>query len=238
MSSCRFSSEIWHLDLACARAFWGAVIPATFVFLLCLFRVAIPIPTWISNLIHPIKAQLTPFLTLQEAEALDAAAAAETKATLGEGGQDESEAVTRQVGSGHLWKSLLLSWFALLETLVWLGIASYGVIQDGRVPVFIASPFVIALIWLFATVRPIVRPQPTPPYDLFTLYLIFTTLELISICAFAYNYSAHGIPLPSRLILAAHTLNLCALFILITTVLSMPLAIPGSRVKKAKIVGH
>ncbi|KAH9964209.1 hypothetical protein BC827DRAFT_56897 [Russula dissimulans] len=117
-------------------------------------------------------------------------------------------AVAKQVGPGQ--RPLLLSLFALLETLVWLGIASYSVLQDEAVPVYITSSFVIALIWLFATVRPIVRPQPTPPCDLFTLYLIFTTLELTSLSAFAYNYNAHGIPFPPRLILAAHVLNLSA----------------------------
>jgi hypothetical protein len=235
MSSCRFSSEIWHLDLACARSFWGALVPAAFVFLL--FVVTIPLPTWLSNHMRPTKGLLTPFLTLQEAEAFDAAVIAESKATaLGEAGQGESETVTEQVEPGRFWKSLLLSWFALIETLVWLGVASFAIIQDESDPVYVASPFVLALTWLFATVRPIVRPKLTPPYDLFTLYLIYTVFELVSLGAFAYNHHAHGIPLPPSLTLVAHILNLCVLFILVTIVLSMPLAIPSRGIEKAKIV--
>ncbi|KAI0003794.1 ABC transporter type 1, transmembrane domain-containing protein [Russula compacta] len=233
MSSCHFSSEIWHLDLACARSFWGALIPAAFVFLLCVF--AIPAPTWLSNLIHPIKGQLTPFLTLQDAEALDAAVTADSKAALGEGGRDEDEAAASQVGPGHLWKSLLLSSIALTETLVWLGVASFTIIQDERNLIFVASPFIFALTWLFATVRPIVRPKSTPPFDLFMFYLIFTAFELVSLGAFAYNKHAHATPFPPPLTLAVHILNLCVLLILLSTVLSMPLAIPSSRVEKAKI---
>lgn len=240
MSSCRFSSEIWHLNLTCARSFWGALVPAAFVFILCV--VVIPIPTWLSNLnlLRPVKGQFVPFLTLQEAEALDAAATADTKATFGDAGQDgPSEAVAEQkVEPGHFWKPLLLSWFALIETLVWFGVASFTLIQNERDAVYVASPFVLALTWLFATVRPIVRPMPTPPFDLFTLYLINTVFELVSFGAFAYNHYAHATPFPPPLALAAHILNLCVLLILVAIVLSMPLAIPSSRVERAKIVSR
>jgi hypothetical protein len=236
MSSCRLSSKISHLDLdlACARSFWGALVPAAFVFLLIV--VATPPPAWLSSLMRPIKEPLTPFLTLQEAEALHAAATEESKAALGEAGQGEADAVAEHVEPRHFWKSLLLSWFALIETLVWLGIASFTFIQDERDLVYVASPFVLALTWLFATVRPIVRPKLTPPYGLFTLYLIYTAFELVSLGAFAYNHRAYGTPLPPSLILMAHILNLCVLFILVAIVLSMPLSIPSRRVEKAKIV--
>jgi hypothetical protein len=233
MSSCRFSSVIWHLDLdlSCARSFWGALVPAAFIFLLSV--VAIPHPTWLSNLMLPIKGPLSPFLTLQEAEALDAASITESKAALG---QSDADAVAEHVESRHFWKSLLLSWFALIETLVWLGIASFTIIQDNSGPVYVASPFVLSLTWLFATVRSIVRPKLTPPYDLFTLYLIHTVFELVSLGAFAYSHHVHGTPLPPSLIFTAHILNLCVLFILVAIVLSMPLSIPSRRVEKAKIV--
>lgn len=230
MSSCHLLSEIWHLDLVCARSFWGALVPAAFVFLLSVFF--IPLPTWLSNLMRPIRGHFTPFLTLQEAEALESAAIAESKVALGGGEPETGE----KFGLGRFWKSLLLSWFALIETVGWLGIASFMTLQDGWDPVYVASPFVLACTWLFATVRPLVRPKLTPPYDLFTLYLIYTAFELISLGAFAYNYHAHGTPLPPPLILTAHILNLCVLLILDTIVLSMPLAIPSSRVEKAKIV--
>ena len=233
MSSCRFSGDIWHLDLdlSCARSFWGALVPAAFIFLLSV--VAIPLPTWLSNLMRPIKGPLSPFLTLQEAEALDAAATTEPKAALG---QSDADAVAEHVESRHFWKSLLLSWFALIETLVWLGIASFTIIQDDSGPVYVASPFVLALTWLFATVRSIVRPKLTPPYDLFTLYLIHTVFELVSLGAFVYSHRVYGTPFPPSLILTAHILNLCVLFILVAIVLSMPLSIPSRRVEKSKIV--
>jgi hypothetical protein len=237
MSSCQFSGAIWHLDLPCARSFWAAVIPAAFVFVLCI--VVVPVPTRLSNLVRPIKGQFVPFLNLQEAEALEAVPTAESKAAFGDGGQvGPGEDVAGRVDPGQFWKLPLLSWIALIETLVWFGIASFTLIQDEWEPVYVASPFVLALTWLFATVRPIVRPMPTPPFDLFTLYLIYTVFELVSLGAFAYDHHAHGIQFPPPLALAAHTLNLCALLILIAIVLSMPLAIPSSRVEMAKIVSR
>jgi hypothetical protein len=185
----------------------------------------------------PSRRNLLRFLTLQEAEALDDAAIAGSKAAMGEeGGRGELEALAKQVEPGHFWKSLLLSWFALIETLVWLAVTSFSIIQDDREPIHVASSFVFALTWLFATVRPVVRPKPTPPYDLFALYLIYTVIELVSLSAFAYNNHVYGFPFPPPLTLAAHILNLCVLFVLVTIVLSMPLAIPSNRVEKANIV--
>ncbi|KAH9996004.1 hypothetical protein BJV77DRAFT_188085 [Russula vinacea] len=165
---------------------------------LLLSVVALPLPTWLSNLIRPINGYFSSFLTLQEAEAVDEAAIAEAKAALGEAGQGESETVTEQVESAHFWKSLLLSWFALVETLAWLGVTSFTIIQDERDPVYVASSFVLALTWLFATVRPIVRPKLTPPYDLFTLYLIYTIFELVSLGAFFYDHHAMALPFRRR----------------------------------------
>ena len=212
----------------------GAFIPAAFVFVLCV--ASIPIPTWLSNLVRPVRVLFVPFLTLQEAEALDVADAAESKAVLGEVVQGEPEAVIEQVEPHHFWKPLFLSWIALIETLSWLGVASFNIIQDQRDPVYIASSFVFALIWLFATLRPILRPKPTPSYDLLVLYLIYFIAEVVSLGAFAYNKHAYGTPFPDALTLAAHTLNLGALLILIAIVFSMPLAIPSRRVDKEKIV--
>ncbi|KAH9035079.1 hypothetical protein EDB84DRAFT_1561273 [Lactarius hengduanensis] len=233
MSGCHFSSEFWHLDTACTRTFLGAFIPAAFVFVLCVS--SIPIPTWLSNLIRPVKSLFVPFLTLEEAEALDVADAAESKAVLGEVEQGEPEAVIAQVEPGHFWKPLFSSWIALIETLAWLGVASFNVIQDQRDPIYVASSFVFVLTWLFATLRPILRPKPTPSFDLLVLYLIYFITEVVSLGAFVYNKHAYGTPFPDTLTLAAHALNLGALLILIAIVFSMPLAIPSRRVDKEKI---
>ncbi|KAF8273971.1 multidrug resistance-associated ABC transporter [Lactarius quietus] len=218
MSGCHFSNEFWHLDSACARSFWGAFIPAAFVFALCV--ATIPIPTWLSNIVRPVKALFVPFLTLQEAEALDVADAAESKAMLGEVAQGEPEAVIEQVEPRHFWKPLLLSWIALIETLAWLGVASFNVIQDQRDPVYVVSSFAFALTWLFATLRPILRPN---------------LLHHMTFSTFVYNKNAYGTPFPDTLILATHIVNLGALLVSIAIVFSMPLAIPSRRVDKEKI---
>ncbi|KAI0275322.1 multidrug resistance-associated ABC transporter [Gloeopeniophorella convolvens] len=232
MSSC-LSGGVFHLDPGCARAFWGTFVPAAFVFFLCL--TVIPIPAWFSKLTQPLKNQITPFLTLQEAEAIDTAAIAESKAALGEGQPNEPEAVVEQVKPRHLWKPLVLSWIALVETLVWLGMGSFVFIQDHVDPLYAARPFGFALTWLFATIRPIVRPKPTPPYELLTLYGIHIIIEGVSLGAMIYYKQAYDIPFPPTLTLVAHTLNLGALLVLIIIVISMPLAIPSNRIDKKDI---
>jgi hypothetical protein len=234
MSGCHFSGELWHLDSACARFFWGAFIPAAFVFVLCV--AAIPIPTWLSNIIRPFKKLFVPFLTLQEAEVLAVSDAAESKAVLGQVIHGEPEVVIEQVVPRHFWKPLLLSWVALIETLAWLGVASFNAIQNQRDPVYVASSFVFALIWLFATLRPIFRPKPTPLFDLFVLYLICFIVEVVSLGTFVFNKNAYGTPFPDTLTIAAHILNLGALLVLIAIIFSMPLAIPSRRVDKENIV--
>ncbi|KAI0251247.1 hypothetical protein BJV78DRAFT_1212016 [Lactifluus subvellereus] len=87
-----------------------------------------------------------------------------------------------------------------------------------RDPVFVTSLFVFTLTRLFATIlsHPIVRPTPTPPFDLFMLYLIHTVVELVFLASFSYNKHTHdtGAPLPPALTFAAHMLNLGVLFIL------------------------
>ena len=234
MSCCHFSSEFWHLDSAYARSIWGIFIPAAFVFVFCV--ASIPIPTWLTDLIGPIRALFVPFLTLPEAEALDLADAAEYNAIFGEVTQSEPEAVNEQVEPRHFWKTLFLSCIALIETLAWLGVASFNAIQDQQDPVHVVSSFVSALTWLFATLRPILRPKPTPSFDLLVLYLIHFVAEVVSIGEFVLNKQAYGTPLPNTLALTAHILHLGALLILIAIVFSMPLAIPSRRVDKEKIV--
>ena len=234
MSGCHFSNEFWHLDSACTRSVWEFFIPAAFVFVLCV--ASIPIPTRLSNLICPVRALFVPFLTLQEAEALDLADAAESNAIFGEVTQSEPEALNEQVDPRHFWKTLFLSCIALIETIAWLSVASHNAIQDQQDPVRVVSSFVSALTWLFATLRPILRPKPTPSFDLLVLYLIHFVAEVVSLGEFVFNKHAYGTPLPNTLALTAHILHLGALFILIAIVFSMPLAIPSRRVDKENIV--
>ena len=117
-----------------------------------------------------------------------------------------------------------------------VGVASFNVIQDQSDPVYTASPFVFALIWLFATLQPIRRPKPTPSFGLLVLYFICFIVEVVSLGTFVYNKNAYSAPFPDTLTVASHILNLGTLLVMIAIVFRMPLAIPSRRVDKEKIV--
>ncbi|KAI0050163.1 multidrug resistance-associated ABC transporter [Auriscalpium vulgare] len=220
------------LENACVRTFWSTVIPGAFVFLLCV--ASIPLPAWLFNFIRPVTKLFRTYLTLTEAEALDTSAEAGDPVLLDEDTSSPSPELSRDAAP-VLWKTLVLAWVALLETLVWLAVGLFYLIQGGNETIFILSPFIAALAWLYATVRPVLHPKPTPSYDLFSLYAVFFGVEVLSTGGILYDKGVQGIPLPPTAIFAAHVANLTALVILIATVLSMPINIPSERVDESEI---
>jgi hypothetical protein len=97
-------------------------------------------------------------------------------------------------------------------------------------------PFLIASSWIYAAIRPITHPTPTPPYDLFTLYLILLATSLLQIGGFIFDYGVFDIPLPPTIILSAQVGNLIAILILLSIIVRMPLAIPSNNVDRHEIV--
>ncbi|KAI0041568.1 hypothetical protein FA95DRAFT_1565261 [Auriscalpium vulgare] len=224
--------RIDDLESACVRVFWSTALPGVFVFFLCV--ASIPLPTWLSKFIRPVTKPFRTYLTLTEAEALDASAEAGETVLLDEDTPPPKVALSRDAVP-VLWKTLVLAWIALLETLVWLAVGSFYLIQGGNQPIFYLSPFITALAWLYATVRPVLHPKPTPSYDLFSLYTVLLVVEALSIGGIVYDKGVQGIPLPPTAVFAAHVVNFTALVILIATVFSMPINIPSERVDKAEI---
>ncbi|KDQ49974.1 hypothetical protein JAAARDRAFT_42467 [Jaapia argillacea MUCL 33604] len=206
---------------ACVRHVWGALLPAAFVFILCLGY--IPLPKPLQKLVNFIKSPLTRYITLPEAEALDAG--------------DNVEDVASKTPPVPLWRTVVLTWIALLETLVWLGIGSYRLIaQPNEHPWYaVVLPIIVAASWFYAAVKPVVRPSPTPPYDLFILYIIHLVGAILALGHVIFEHKVQWIPLPPPLMLAGMILNLVAAILLVVVVLNMPLAIPSSRVKKKDI---
>ncbi|THH14161.1 hypothetical protein EW146_g6141 [Bondarzewia mesenterica] len=212
----------------CIRTFWSTFLPAVLVIL---FAVAsIPIPTRVRKLTRAFTTPFRHFLTLPEAEALDAAAAAgDTVAG------DEDVNVYGKTPAVPLWKTLVFSWIALLESLTWLAVGSYIAFQGSEVVLDIVHAFVAAVAWLYAAIRPVVRPQPTPPFDLFSLYFLNLALEIYNFGGIIYDLKILDLPLPSPLIIVAHVLNLVAILVLLLVILDMPLAVPSKRVDKEQI---
>ncbi|KAJ7254410.1 hypothetical protein B0H12DRAFT_1115460 [Mycena haematopus] len=142
-------------DDPCVRASWSALLPAAFVFLLCL--ASIPVPVFVKKygdfLFKPVQA----FLTLEEAEALSGALPA-------------NEEVGSQ--SGSKVTATVLASLALAQILLWTGVGVtevvFGTSGTGKI-----LPFLFATSWCYAFLRPLIKnPIVTAPMDLFWLFFL------------------------------------------------------------------
>lgn len=141
-----------------------------------------------------------------------------------------------------IWRTAILSTGALFEALIWLAVGSYRVYESAErgwfEPVLLAVPFVMAVTWLYATLRPIVRPSATPPYDLFILFSLHSVSATLDIGVPIYMHYHSGWPLPGRLASVAAIVNLVTILVLLAVILAMPLGVRSERaLKRQKVCG-
>ncbi|TCD65581.1 hypothetical protein EIP91_002465 [Steccherinum ochraceum] len=207
----------------CTRDLWSAALPAIFVlFLLCR---SLLVSRLTCKFVDVVKALFSDFLTLSEAEALDA--------------NDENRGSEQEHhGPPPPRRSILLAGLALGETLGWLGDGTYVLITSESTSDTqgqILRPFIVALTWLYAAIRPIARPSATPPYDLFIFYNLQVLLAAITSGGLVYDHRVSNVAYPPVWALAARVANLVVSLILVVLILNMPLAIPSERVSKKDI---
>jgi hypothetical protein len=172
-------------------------------------------------------------LPLYEAEALDASAAAGDKVF-----EDEDAYVTDVEVPAWipLWRMLVFVFLGLSETLFWLSDASFRFINDPTDVWGGFCPILIAISWLYATIRPVIWPTVTPPYDLFSIYIVHLIAAILQFGGVLFDHSVVGAPLPPTVVIVGLVANLMAVVVLLTVIVTMPLAIPSKRVKKEDIV--
>lgn len=217
---CRNSGGLLNLGSPCIREFWSAVLPLVLVGLT--LASTLPQPKPVRALVAAVKTPFRNFLTLPEAEALD--------------GDDVDRVPHKNTPPVPLWRSLVLAIVSLLETLVWLGLATYSL---AITPIDIHHAlvgFALSFVWLYAAVRPIVAPSATPPTDLLALYTLQLVMSVLLFGGILFDSSVRGYPNPAPWVLAGHVANLAAIVILLLVVFNMPLAVPSDRVEKEKIV--
>jgi multisubunit Na+/H+ antiporter MnhC subunit len=203
------------------RESWACILPSAFVILFC--ATLIPVPGRARSVWQRVSRPFRNSLTLEEAEAYEAAHENE------KGSPADHSTPTKSVTS--IFRTTILSGLALLQVLVWLGLGSYSFavhakIRDGILPV------VTAATWLYASLRPIIWPSQTVFYDLFALYLAHLVTGFTILGGLFFDHSVYQLPLPSRVVLAARVVNLSVLAILLVIVLNMPFAVPSARVNK------
>lgn len=215
------------LDFAnsCVRTSWNALLPAVFVFVLCSRSL---VPKSFRKTLKPLTSIFTNYLTLSEAEALDAISEKVPR--------DDDAPQVQAENLVPLWRTVVLSFIAMLEVLSWLAIACFTLVAkpdhiwDGITSILIAAT------WLYASCRPIVNPTPTPPYDLFILYIMHLAMGILRLGGHIHAKDVYDLPLPATSVMIGLVFNLIALVILLSVVVSMPMGIPSNRVKKSDIV--
>jgi hypothetical protein len=225
-------SDIFDFHNICVRSSWSAILPASFVIVLCLLAL-VPVPESAQKLLEIVKSPFKSYISLPEAEALDAKAAAGDVAD-----DDEDDGQSVVPTPVPLWRTLLLSWVALVEALVWLGVSSFRLVDTPSDPWNIISPFLISCTWLYASARPVFTPMVTPPKDLFVLYVIHLASAILLFGGMIFDYNAVDLPLPHTSVVFAFLTNLVAIGILLAVIINMPLALPSKLVRKEDIVTY
>jgi hypothetical protein len=207
---------------ACIRDFWASIIPAVLVALLCV--ASIPVPSHLRGLIKTLQAPFRTYLTLEEAESIDQQASGE-------------KTIWDEVHKPRtpFWRTLVLSWTALVLALAWLGVGSFRMFVRNSDSVWHGIlAVIVALSWLFAAAKPIFNPKPTPQYGLFAFYLIFFLSTVFVLGGYIYDHRIIGIPLPVTAVVV-ESINLAIVLMLLVVQLKTPLSIPSLRVKPEEI---
>ncbi|KAJ3509036.1 hypothetical protein NMY22_g16428 [Coprinellus aureogranulatus] len=156
---CPHAHSALDISDSCIRDAWSSIIPAVIVstfILLSLFNHTVKKDV----LPKSFKRLFQPFLTIEEAEAL-------------ENGGGGSPTRTKAVVLPPLWRTLLFSGTGVLQTLIWLGLASYHFYTDPAKHRLAGGlfPLLTACAWLYTALRPVIKPSVTPMYDLLVVYV-------------------------------------------------------------------
>jgi hypothetical protein len=220
ISFCHQSSPLDFQD-PCIRGAWSAIAPITVVLLACLSGISLPqgpVKDAYQRIISPFKE----FITLAEAEAL-------------QGTENTDENIPKQPEESPFWRPVALSGVALFQSLVWFSIASYRLITNINDVWYGVQPVLIAISWLYASIRIILYPVVTVPYDLFALYLVQFSASIILLSGTLYDSSVFNIA-PAPHVLVGLIANVLAIMVLLGIILQMPMTVPSGRIRKEDIV--
>ena len=256
---CPYSSSFRDWTDPCVRGSWSALAPAILVaaYLIAL----IPLPR---ALTRPFAVFHT-FLPLKEAEAYDADESLTNPVVIPDrsvtesshsNGHDEPDEPLNGVKLGRLddeprpplWVAITLSSISVVQIVVWTAIGTYkfatlsldkgwGWDSASWSSIWDAiRPLIISTTWIFAAVKPMVKPTITAPFDLFVLYVAHFLGAVLTIGRIIFDHQIYGVPLPPTLFVAAYILNLVAIVFLILIVLSRPVGVPSRKIDKSEIV--
>ncbi|KAF9255339.1 multidrug resistance-associated ABC transporter [Marasmius fiardii PR-910] len=231
------NSGVFDFRNECVRNAWSALVPAGLVLAFCLVSFVNPKP----------RSPFRRFLTLQEADGLvfEGDAVQEAMVTAGIRGGKTETAVDLP-----LWRKIVLVFVGMLEVICWIIVGAIPLIvsppsdltNTPTTPITAdenvwksVRPFLVAATWTYTVIRPVQRPTPTAPYDLFAIYVFQLISGVVELGGVLYGHNISGLPKPNTMAVVAYSLNLVGLVTVLRVVLSMPLAIPSRRIPKEEI---
>ncbi|KAG8843875.1 hypothetical protein FRB96_003699 [Tulasnella sp. 330] len=227
----KLCNEASLLDISneCCRSFWSSTIPLALV--VAFIFLALPFPPQLNRFLSPFKT----FLPVLEAESIlqdDLSVLSSTNLD-----QETTDCKSSfKTAPAPIWRTATLSFLSILEALTWLALGTYSVyeyIERRNIdPMVVATPFLMATTWFYATLRPIARPTATPPYDLFALFLAYWIWGSLDIGVPIYMHYHAGWSLPTALSMGAMIANLTTVTVLLVIVLLMPLDIPSGAARR------
>lgn len=219
-------ASLLDLSDSCIRATWAALVPAVFVVTLCLFSIPLTLPAFAGKLGRVLKAPLDDFLTLREAEALDA----------GEPISDDAEDAPITNSAVPLWRTVALAFVALVQALIWLSAGAYILITHERDTWTGVCAVLIGSTWVYGVCKPVFWPKATAHLDLFWLYLAHFVFGVVLLGGVIYDHEILHVPLEPRVEFAGLIFNLVAIVIELAFVSTMPMELPSSRINQQDIV--
>jgi hypothetical protein len=219
---------MFDLTDPCIRASWGTLIPAAFVALFLL--ASIPTPRLIENALAPITKPFRTFVTLSEAEAIQAQANGDNDTTAA-----ESTVKPITYPTSPPWRTFVLAGIVTSEILVWLIVGLYSfAVHPQRDAWTTAIPFVIVGTWTYAAVRIIFFARQTPHYDLLVLFLAEFVSSILGFGGVLFSTQVKGTKAPAGIIIV-HLFNVVVVLVLLIVTLSTPIAVPSIRVKREEL---
>ncbi len=208
----------------CVRALWETLLPGLLV--VTLFFFSTPISRPVCKVFKPLTQKLHPFLTLQEAEALSAPAPDE----------DTLDGDTEQSNSQRPISRWVFTLVGVVETLCWLTYGVYLLVDNATNWWRGSRAFAFALAWLYTAIVGNRHCGPTPPYDVFAIYLALLVAGVVGLGGVLYDNSISTNPPSDVFSLGMISTLLVATMGMLVMVLRRPLAVPGRGIAKEQIV--
>ncbi|KAI0634381.1 hypothetical protein C8Q77DRAFT_1056057 [Trametes polyzona] len=192
------------------RSFWAAIIPFGYV---VIYLATLPLIRKVQNVLPSY------WFFLEEAESLVA----------------DGSHVGAETTDVPLRRTLLLSAVSLIECAVWVSLACYVLVANPDDEVLLGvCDSLVAVTWLYAGLRAVLRPPTLLPYDLLVLFSLHLILSTVVLVGLVYDLYVFELPI-SPLLLLARVTNVAVITVLLGVVLSFPLALPSTRIRKEDI---